>query len=336
MKVLFLTSSFEDYLSDGLLHGLRSLLGCDLVDFPKPERMYQGFRAPDEMPGRGFTLYGQLDDIEVDRRDVYFRIERRKFDLVIVGDVYRDFGMFVQALPFLDPKKTALLDGADQQATYPYGGKWWRHPQHWSLPRANRFVYFKRELTPRSLHYRTYLIVPEFLCRTLPTPRNWRRTAFSIPAEKVVSAPPLKEKLLPAHIVDPEIARHVAGSSTTYPFARESDYYHDLQISRFGITMKRSGWDCLRHYELAANGCVPCFRNLDQKPASCAPHGLTDENCINYRNYQDLMSQIEHMDNSRYERLRKTALEWARRNSTVERATQLLAVYGLNGRQGSV
>jgi len=38
--------------------------------------------------------------------------------------------------------------------------------------------------------------------------------------------------------------------------------------------MKRGGWDCLRHYEIAAAGAVPCVRQLEGKPSSCAPHGL--------------------------------------------------------------
>ena len=43
--------------------------------------------------------------------------------------------------------------------------------------------------------------------------------------------------------------------------------------SRFGVTTKKSGWDCMRHYELAASGCVPCFRDLEEKPAMAGRTG---------------------------------------------------------------
>src|SRR5204863_8665429 len=89
-----------------------------------------------------------------------------------------------------------------------------------------------------------------------------------------------KANLLPRHIVDPEVRARVAGASAAYAFDSEADYYADLQRARFGITTRRSGWDCLRHYEIAANGAVPCFRDLTLKASTCAPHGLGDDNSV--------------------------------------------------------
>ena len=73
-----------------------------------------------------------------------------------------------------------------------------------------------------------------------------------------------------SHIVDEEVAERM-GAASSHVFEREADYYRDLQASRFGITTKRTGWDCLRHYEIAANGAVPCFRDLDRKPPPLRP-----------------------------------------------------------------
>jgi len=36
----------------------------------------------------------------------------------------------------------------------------------------------------------------------------------------------------------------------TYIFNNETDYYMDYQFSKFAITQKKAGWDCLRHYEI--------------------------------------------------------------------------------------
>ena len=77
--------------------------------------------------------------------------------------------------------------------------------------------------------------------------------SFSIPECKILKKIPEKKKLL-AHIIP--------GRLNTYIFSDESDYYLDYQDSVFGITCKKAGWDCLRHYEILANGCIPLFLDL--------------------------------------------------------------------------
>ena len=38
-------------------------------------------------------------------------------------------------------------------------------------------------------------------------------------------------------------------------------------------------------------------KNLDKKPKDCAPHGLLPGfNCISYKNYNDLMTQINNIN----------------------------------------
>jgi hypothetical protein len=326
IKVVFFSSSTEDYLADSVLHGFRSLLGANVVDYPKADRLYStcSQSIKKHIRGGGFSLYGLLDDIVVDRHYMRSRILDHEFDLVVIGNIYSDFGAFIELAPMLEPKKVAILDGADTESMYPYSGNWWRHPAYWFLPRANRFLYFKRELTPRTLHYRSHRLLPESLCGRLALPPRLRPIAFSIPAEKIVTELPAKRKLIATHVVDAEVAKHLQGASTVGVFSSEAEYYYDLQSSRFAITTKRAGWDCLRHYEIAANGCVPCFRQLDKKPTSCAPHGLTQDNCIIYENNEDLIQQIHSIDDARYERLQLSALTWVRANTTVVRASELL------------
>jgi hypothetical protein len=166
----------------------------------------------------------------------------------------------------------------------------------------------------------------------VPAPKNLRRFAFSFPDEKILpeGARPEKKTLFPRHIVDAELREHVAGASAAYAFESESDYYADLQGARFGITTKRAGWDCLRHYEVAANGAVPCFRNLAEKEATCAPHGLGEHNSISYGSARELLAKIDRLGEAEYEAKREGALAWARENSTRARARQLLAQLGFS------
>lgn len=174
-----------------------------------------------------------------------------------------------------------------------------------------------------------FKVVPKRLCKFLPPPNNFRPISFSIPEEKIVKEIPQKTKLFPRHIVDPEVAENSRESSTSYAFRSEDEYYADLRASKFGITTRRAGWDCLRHYEIAASGTVLCFKDLHKRPETCAPHGLNETNCITYSNYEDLMQKISGLTDDRYKEIQLATLQWAKRNTTVERAKQLLKELGL-------
>lgn len=328
-RVLLINSNHEDYLSDGIFHGLRTLLGADAVDYPKAEYMYD--TASDavlrRVRGGAFTLYGLLADLAVDRDHLLPRALEGEFDLVIFGDIWRTFGLWTEWGPQLHAAgvRVAVLDGSDRVEPYPYAGVWWRVRAWWFLPRAHiRALYFKREITPWTRWFASYLALPPAMGRTL----RLRSISFSIPEEKIVDAPRAKEKDFPKHIVDPEVAGRVGGQ-TDYAFADEADYRADLMRSRFGITTKREGWDALRHYEIAACGAVPCFKSLDRKPARCAPFGLDASNSISYSDADHLLAKLSKLDDASYAQLQAGALAWAHAHSTVARARWLLQQCGV-------
>ena len=327
-RVLFLGGDIADYLSVSVLNGLKSISTCEVVDYPKADIIYRESRELLEEQIRGkahFTAFFLHDDRPVNRFHVSLG-DLDNFDLVVVGDIQNNFGLFVQLLPKLNPRKTAILDGSDTQAPYPYHGYFWRRPYYWCLPRAHRrFLYFKRELTLETVRHLWLKLVPRRLAKFLPVPRMIKPISFAIPDEKIVSALPVKTKDFPRHIVDPDVQKCVEGAFSSYAFDTEELYYADLQSSRFGITTKRSGWDCMRHYEIAANGAVICFRDLKKKPSTCAPHGLIDgHNCIAYENAVQLMNRIESLTPDQYSNLQNRGLSWVRENSCCRRAQQLL------------
>jgi Glycosyl transferases group 1 len=328
-SVLFLTTNVEDYLSDSLFHGLRTTLGDSVIDFPKKDASYRSYPNVAGLYGHGFTLYGLLEDLPLDRMLAMERARRGDFDLIVFGDIWRNFGPFLELLPSLDRRRTAFLDGADHEAPFPYSPALWRVPQWWTLPRAHtRGRYFKRELTVRTVQYRYCLPVPGRFTELLPFWRYIRPIAFSIPEEKIVDRPPKKVKPFPTHVVDAEVAGRI-GAKSEYAFQDETDYYEDMRASRFGITTRRAGWDCLRHYELAANGCVLCFRDLDRKPPTCAPHGLEPgRNCVTYRDAEELLRKVTAITDDDYETLQAGSLAWAHANSTRRRAEEFLASMG--------
>jgi hypothetical protein len=328
-KVLFVNSNTPDYLADGVFHGLRTLLGAAAIDFPKAEYLYASFPAGqlERLWGRGFTLYRLLEDVEVHRHHMLWRALEGEFDLVVFGDIWRSFGVWSEWGPRLKAAgcPMAVLDGHDTPRPYPYSFFWWRRRYWWMLPRAhNRAPYFKREVTAATRWFASYLMLPPPIARRFDA----APIAFSIPPEKIVAAPPVKEKDFPAHIVDPELAS-IVGGETAHAFEREEDYRADLQSSRFGITTKRRGWDALRHYEIAASGAVPCFRDLHRKPPRCPPFGLDASNCISYRSARELLTTIKRLTPEQYAELQQGALAWAWANTTTARAEALLDACGV-------
>ena len=68
-RVLFLCPPIQDYLADGVFHGLRLLLGASVVEVPRRDFMYASY--PEDrrsaLYGRGFSLYCMLEDVDAAR-----------------------------------------------------------------------------------------------------------------------------------------------------------------------------------------------------------------------------------------------------------------------------
>ena len=97
-------------------------------------------------------------------------------------------------------------------------------------------LYFKREL-----RYLSSLIFP---------------IHFAFPSSKINFN---KTKNRDIAICDPR-------DKSTYIYKTENDYYRGYQDARFAYTTKKAGWDCLRHYEILGNGCIPIFLDIDKCP----------------------------------------------------------------------
>lgn len=316
-KVLFLTESREDYLADSLLHGSISL-GLEVVDYPRKEVLYAGHQACSVAPqlgirGHGFTLYGLLEDRVVDRSFVIQRLEDGWFDLVVIGQIWRQWGQILDLAPLLQTLPVVLLDGDDDTRLFHRSGTRVRRYGWQPFPiRSGLCFYLKRELQGQANQDRR--------CRILPA-------SFSIPTEKIrpihVES---KYQRLASHCVDNEVAR-ACDLHTTYAFATEEAYYDDLAASRFAVTTKRGGWDCLRHYEIAAAGALPCIRDLETKPAASAPHGLRGGiNCISYQHWVDLQKQLDFLEANptQYQRMLKASRDWVHQYTTTSAAQRLL------------
>lgn len=329
LKILFLHNNKEDYLSASLFHGLRTLLGENCVDFPRFDCMYLSMtdEARSSMRGFGFTLYGLLPDLpRVPEMRRFWQRDLGQYDYVVISDVWSNWNVVRDIRGQIDADKIIVLDGSDASTLFPNAFHLRSQPLAYFTP-IRRDRYFKRELIPGASAHPVFRPLMRALGKD-GQPPGVQPISFSVPQEKIwkEGASSYRTKDFPAHIVDAEIAQ-VANKdkSQAYVFTKEDDYYADLRISRFGVTTKRAGWDCLRHYELAANGCVLCFRDLDHKPISCAPHGLNDSNCVIYRDYEDLRRRLSSLTENEYAQLRDRTYDWITANTTAVRAAAFLA-----------
>jgi len=104
-------------------------------------------------------------------------------------------------------------------------------------PLYEKHLYFKREL--------------------IEDHKNLLPITFGIPTSKLAITNILKTQ---------EYATCIPGQPETYIFKSEQSYYEDYQKSYYGVTTKKAGWDCMRHYEILGNNCVPYFVSLEDCP----------------------------------------------------------------------
>jgi len=138
--------------------------------------------------------------------------------------------------------------------------------------------------------------------------------SFSMPPEKIVASVPTKTQLL-AHIIP--------GDLSTYIYKTEEAYYKGYQDSYFGITIKKAGWDCMRHYEILANGCIPLFFNILDIPPKTMVNFPRDLIAKTNKIYVELLDKpLEESDKQRLNSHIEELLYYTRTHLTTTRAAQ--------------
>jgi len=234
MKVLYIANNqTNDFLSDAVFHGLSSLEDIEVVDFNPLWYMYSDINLTDllnRFHGRGFTYYASLPTKKVDRNNIEHKIKTNYFDKVIYGNIRRCIDLFDLVRQYYNTERIILLDGNDEH----------NQPGVWD-EFVDRGVYYRRELS--SNEHNQY---PNVL------PIN-----FAFPENKIAKIFKDKTKLL-AHVIP--------GIADTFIFNDEKSYFEDYQESLFGYTWRKAGWDCLRHYEIICNNCIPLFLDIYHCP----------------------------------------------------------------------
>ena len=233
MKILFISKGdFPDYQSDMLLHGLRSLYQQDVVDFPQCWYMYKELKDEfwnKRIPGNG-KEYGHGFTLPGSFPEI--EIDRDNIEEKILDHFYDliIYGSAKRELTFLD----LVLSSYKRHEIIFIDGED-QTDIDWNL--VDLGLYFKRELI-----YEADKLFP---------------IGFCFPEEKIFTE--LHEKTL-------DFATIIPGKKETYKFKTEKEYYEEYRTALFGLTKKKGGWDCLRHYEIMANHCLPYFKDIDGCP----------------------------------------------------------------------
>ena len=315
MKILFITTQDPtkqgDLLEVSLLHGLRTVLGEDCVDYPRKKIMYHDFSdtPKDTLHGRGFSLLTTpIQDIT--DRDIF----NRKFDYVIYGDGHM-YGEVpdIKGVNELADGNVWIIDGHDLYGNAP---RMIFHNDETII--GTQFTNcFKREL--------------------IETDDSVYPTGFGIPEERIIEVDlsikdQLYQKTAPFDSLF-ENTVDMGGGFSHHKFTVEEDYYNDLSRSWFGLTCKKGGWDCLRHYEIIAAGSLLLFRDYHKKPRLCSPQELP---CYFYSSKEQLYSLMSELvvDNKptdKYLLMLEKQREWLHSvGTTKSRAKKIIEVLSLN------
>ncbi|MBA3602128.1 MAG: hypothetical protein H0W50_00415 [Parachlamydiaceae bacterium] len=168
-----------------------------------------------------------------------------------------------------------------------------------------------------------YLLLVGLLLAVAPMNAKPYPIQFGIPECKVVGHIPSKDK---------DFATVNPYNRDTYVFTNEVDYYSDYQRSYYAVTCKKAGWDCMRHYEILANGCIPYFNNLHECPddtMAFLPRKLITEAMnlkgVHFQNRKG--QQVLYIDHKKFDRIRyfeilKELIEHTKRYLTTKKMAQ--------------
>lgn len=213
----------------------------------------------------GFSITGILDPAlknVVSEPKAIEGIEKNFFDIIIYGHIHRCLDLWEIVVANYPPNRIVCIDGEDWSLTcLPLEiqkllikknvGKFVR--RRFTSEKKLNIIAKRKEIISKCVSS-SIMFKRELDVGFLP---NVRPISFAIPKIKIVNKIPPKSRRLA--FIRP-------GELDTYIYKTERDYYKGYQESEWGLTFKKGGWDCLRHYEILANGCITYFPDIKDCP----------------------------------------------------------------------
>lgn len=343
MKILFISSSIPSYVADGLFHGLNALEGIEVVDSSRMNYMYTGagLNDLDKTGSKGNTLYGLItENAYTSSKRTMWMDDIELYDFIVFSDILADADLFnyiYKTIHVSRRDRICIVDGYDMEAMFPYFANFNNlriRPWVYLYP-ISKVKYFKREFINTAhlggISYSRFKTISTLISRIKKCPVNLFPISMSIPEEHIEYIPVSEKRneFIDYH-VDPDLNEVFSDSKASElgvwkpAFSNQNEYYNEIRNSKFGITTRRAGWDCLRHYEYAAKGAILCFKDLDLKHSRSAPHELSSHNCIPYSSKTDLMRKIADKSLAELQDIQANQYEWIHRYTTKKVALRFL------------
>ena len=278
MKILFLTNSYPNYVPDLLLHGLRKLMGPDVVDYPRKDCLYDGVIGlgicPDDQRCPGWF---PDDGGQVDRSDIWGKIKHGFFDLVV-----SDLRALKNLMEKLEqwPKRCVIIDGED-------------HPQ--KVP-PGPYVVCRRETDGSDYSIPLPMALPEevlhWITRYDDLPKT--HTIGFLGSTQDGARKKLVEALADFYPQSLFQATAVPSPHNPVPTGRFSrdDYYRSLQQCQVVLNLAGAGYDTFRFWENAACNAVHASVRM---PFFIPDDFLDDQMILRFETPDELRDKIDKL-----------------------------------------
>jgi hypothetical protein len=242
VRILFYTHSYPNYVPDLLLHGLRKLLGPDVIDYPRKDCLYRG------VLGLGVCPDGQLcpgwfpsDDGSIDREDIWGKVQRGYFTYIVCD--CRALADLLQRL-IAWPAGLVVIDGEDVPARIPPG----------------RYVICRRETDGSDFSIPLPMALPEEILRWIGSydrmPKEYSigflGSSNGGNRQRVVET---IGKFYPDALLGASLVPSDGNPAPTGRLGR-NQYYLNLQKCRIVLSLPGAGYDTFRFWENAAANAI--------------------------------------------------------------------------------
>lgn len=234
MKLLVIQSdSGPDYLADLFLGELIHSGNHEITINHLPQYLFDDYPDQHKLYGRGYTVFGKLPNskkknIIVLPKEDLLQKLKEKYFDKVIYTSVWRQNILIQNVLQIYEKDKIIVIDGEDHTKV--------------LNIASNVLYYKREL-----------IAP---LTQICLPISFTFPSYNQP--KMIDMETKKYFLAPC----------VPSVKKSYVFNTENLYYQQYAESYFGLTKKKSGWDCMRHYEIIRVGCIPYFPDIVDKPIS--------------------------------------------------------------------
>ncbi|MFH1673058.1 MAG: glycosyltransferase [Pseudomonadota bacterium] len=278
MNILFFTHPYPNYVPDLLLHGLRKLLGPNVVDYPRKDCLYEGVlglgvcpddqRCPDWFP---------VDDGRIDREDIQKKVLKGYFRYIIC-DV-RAVNLLQKSFSQL-PSGLIFIDGEDIPVKIKPGP----------------YVICRRETDGTDFSIPLPMALPEELLKWIASYDNVSKQ-YSIgflgsgsQGERQSIAETLT-RIYPDALLQSSAVPSEVKPSPDGRLGRD-DYYLNLQRCHIVLSLPGLGYDTFRFWESAACNTVHISKNI---PLYIPNDFVNEEHILRFSGIDELIRIIDRV-----------------------------------------